>query len=180
MFARLAQLVLYRLLLACPRFPKLAQLERCTRVALATVAGRSLTSGLAQCAIMPEGAHRMRGPPRHKCSPSYRVLTLSVSARRAQSETLSVSSMVLGQNVLRPLHSGRVHRRYTRTVVALPRYERHLPGFYPCPSFLLRRSLPREDRLLPRGFRMSAMRTRTSACRKHSYSSGSSLGEGRT
>ena len=87
--------------------------------------------------------------------------------------------MVLGQNVLRPLHSGRVHRRYTRTVVALPRYERHLPGFYPCPSFLLRRSLPREDRLLPRDFRMSAMRTRPSACRKHSYSPGSPLGEGR-
>jgi hypothetical protein len=60
MFARLAQLVLYRLLLACPRFPKLAQFERCTRVALATVAGRSLTSGLVQCAIMREGAHRMR------------------------------------------------------------------------------------------------------------------------
>src|SRR5215211_7250725 len=43
-----------------PPFPKLAQFERCTWVALATIAGRSLTSGLAQCAIMLEGAHRMR------------------------------------------------------------------------------------------------------------------------
>jgi len=159
MFARLVQLVLYRLHLACPRFPKLAQFERCTRVALATVAGRSLTSGLAQCAIMREGAHRMR-------TTKTQMLTLLVGLKP---ERLCSPSA----------HSGRVHRRYTRTVVALPRYERHLPGFYPCPSFLLRRSLPREDRLLPRGFRMSAMRTRPSACRKHSYSSGSSLGEGR-
>ena len=149
MFARLAQLVLYRLLLACPRFPKLAQFERCTRVALATVAARSLTSGLAQCANMPEGAHRMR-------TTKTQMLTLLEGLE------------------LRPCAP-----HYTRTVVALPRYERHMPGFYPCASSLLRRSLPREDRLLPRGFRMSAMRTRPSACRKHSYSSGSPLGEGR-
>ena len=142
MFARLAQLVLYRLLLACPRFPKLAQVERCTRVALATVAGRSLTSGLAQCAIMREAPPRMRTTKTQMLT-LLEGLELECLCSPSAIGALSVSSMVLGQNVLRPLHSGRVHRRYTRTVVALPRYERHLPGFYPCPSFLLRRSRER-------------------------------------